>query len=55
MLRLGFRSSSMPYDLTVLTESLEDRLVDTLPNTCLHPFLRAMSARHASAAAKPMQ
>jgi hypothetical protein len=32
-------AGSIPHDLVVLAEPTQDRLMDTLPNACLHPFV----------------
>jgi hypothetical protein len=44
-------AGSVPHDLVVLTEAPQDGLVDALPNTCSHPFVKAMPASHGAAAA----
>jgi hypothetical protein len=45
-------ASSIPHDLVVLSEAPQDCLVDALPNTGLHPLVKATPARHAAAAPK---
>jgi hypothetical protein len=45
-------ADSIPHDLVILSEPPQDCFVDVLPNTCLHPFLKATPACHAIAAAK---
>lgn len=45
-------AGSTPHDLVVLTKSPQDGLVDALPNTCLHPFLKTTPARHTAATAE---
>jgi hypothetical protein len=45
-------AGSVPYDLVMLTKTLQHRLMDSLPNACLHPFVKTTPARHAAAAAK---
>jgi hypothetical protein len=43
-------AGSIPHDLVVLAEPTQDRLMDTLPNACLHPFVKATPARHTATA-----
>jgi hypothetical protein len=43
---------SIPHDLVMLTKAPQNSLMDTLPNACLHPFVKATPARHAAAAAE---
>jgi hypothetical protein len=45
-------ASSIPHDLVVLSEPSKNRLVDTLPNSGTHPFVKATPACHATAAAE---
>ena len=45
-------ASSIPHDLVVLSESLKDHLVYTLPNAGPHPFMKATPVCHATAAAE---
>lgn len=45
-------ASSIPHDLVVLSKPSKNRLVDTLPNAGQHPFVKATSACHATAAAE---
>jgi hypothetical protein len=42
----------IPDDLVMLTEPPQDGLVDALPDTGFHPFVKATPARHSAAAAK---
>jgi hypothetical protein len=45
-------AGSIPHDLVMLTKAPQNRLMDTLPNACFHPFVKAAPARHAAAAAE---
>jgi hypothetical protein len=45
-------ASPIQHDLAMLAKTPEHRLMDTLPNACLHPFMRATPARNAAAAAE---
>lgn len=45
-------ASSIPHDLVILSKAPQDCLVDALPNTGLHPFVKATPARHAATAPK---
>jgi hypothetical protein len=45
-------ASSIPHDLVVLAQLLEDCFVDALPNTGLHPFVKPTPTSHATAAAE---
>ncbi|NHZ96374.1 FMN reductase [Massilia sp. CCM 8734] len=40
----------MPHDLVIFSEPLQDRLVNAVPNTRLHRFVKATPARHAAPA-----
>jgi hypothetical protein len=37
-------AGSVPYDLIMLAKALQHRLMNTLPNTGLHPFVKATPA-----------
>jgi hypothetical protein len=43
-------TGSVPHDLVMLAKAPQHRLMDTLPNACLHPHVKATPARHAAAA-----
>ncbi|MCY0910394.1 hypothetical protein OTB17_01610 [Massilia sp. H27-R4] len=43
-------AGSIRHDLVILSELPQHRLVDALPHTCLHPFVKATPARHAAPA-----
>lgn len=45
-------ASSIPHDLVILSKAPRECLVDALPNTGLHPLVKATPARHAAAAPK---
>jgi hypothetical protein len=45
-------AGSIPHDLIVLAEPTQDCLMHTLPNTCIHPFVKTTPTRHATAAAE---
>jgi hypothetical protein len=45
-------AGTIPHDLVVLTEAPQNCLMDTLPNACLHPFVKATPACHTTAAAE---
>jgi hypothetical protein len=45
-------ASSIPHDLVMLAKTPQHRLMDTLPNACLHLFMKATPARNAAAAAE---
>lgn len=48
----GINTSSIPHDLVILSKPAQDSLVDALPNTGLHPFVKATPAGHAAASPK---
>jgi hypothetical protein len=45
-------AGSIPYDPVMLTKAPQNHFMDTLPNACLHPLMKATPARHATAAAE---
>jgi hypothetical protein len=48
----GVNASSIPHDQAVLAGPSQKRLMDTLPNAGLHPFVKSTPACHATAAAE---
>jgi len=51
----GVNAGSIPQDLVVLAEPLQDRLVNSLPNTRLHRLVKATPACHAATATELTQ
>jgi hypothetical protein len=45
-------ASAIPHDLVVQAQLSEDCLVNALPNTGLHPFVKPTPTSHATAAAE---
>ena len=45
-------ASSIPHDLVMFAQPLEDRLMDALPNASFHPFVKPAPTSHATAAAE---
>ena len=48
----GINARSIPRDLVVFSEPAQYRFVNTLPYTCLHPFVQTTPAGHSATAPK---